>query len=170
MIADPLSHMVVLPMDGDLPNVALTTKSLVFGEDISFRLNDPHAPAVDSSANCALLTWSHCDLSPASGSDSLCCTMVFSTLPAADMDDLVSSTSELPLSTSPVVDIHQRLLGEEDHTERGNVHTFLDPSYSAKDCAKLNSLPYVHSFLSSRALPEDPVLARWTQWLTKHFT
>ena len=38
MIANPLSRMVVLPMDGDVPNVALTTKFLVFGEDIGRRL------------------------------------------------------------------------------------------------------------------------------------
>lgn len=96
-----------------------------------------------SDTNSALLTWSLCDLPSDVGHDSMCCTMVFSSVPSGEIDDLLSSESELPLSAAPTPSLSEApdppIYNAQENIERGNVHTFLNPDYSSKDHAKLNA-------------------------------
>lgn len=96
--------------------------------------------------------------------------MVFSLLPSSDMSELLSSEMELPLSASPMETSQYSPVDNLNHTERGNIDTFLDPSYSITDRAKLNALPYFLPFFRSQTLPYDPALTRWTKWLSKCLT
>lgn len=157
LIADPLSRMVVVD-SGVAGDVALTTKSLVFGNDTGHRLlgssDLPVAPAA-----CALFTVGALDV-PLSAAIP-CCTMVLTLLPPAEVEALISS-EELPLTALPtppdVLDVDPAL-------EVGNVHMFLDPCYSSKDRYKLRALTFLRAHFTSGALPSDALLAHWVRWL-----
>ena len=159
LIADPLSRMVVVD-SGVAGDVTLTTKSLVFGNDMGHRLlgssDLPAAPAA-----CALFTVGALDV-PLSAAIP-CCTMVLTLLPPAEVEALIS-LEQLPLTALPtppdVLDVDPAL-------EVGNVHTFLDPCYSSKDRYKLRALPFLRAHFTSGALPCDPLLAHWVRWLAK---
>ena len=138
MIADPLSRMVIVPGDGDGDggDVALTTSSLVFGEDIGRRLLPP------ASTLCTI-----CDSGLPLGTY---CTVVLSSLPPALVEPLL--TTELPLTA---------LAAAPDDVPPPSVQPFSDPGYSIKDRAKLDALPHVRAFFTSRSLPTDPDIAHW---------
>ena len=169
LIADPLSRMVVVragatPGDSD---VALTTRSLVFGNDISRRLE---LPASAMPAACALFTLSNVPLPLDSGvpSPTRCCTMALTVLPPSVVASLVS-LPDLPLSALPALPAlpSAHVPDIPSAVEVGNVHTFSSPCYSPKDRGKLHALPFLRAFFTSGTLPSDPVLTRWVRWLAQ---
>ena len=177
LIADPLSRMVVVntgaPPGAD---VALTTRSLLFGDDISRRLVLPESPPTVPAA-CALFTWDESvvplpvdsTMSHSSGagpSPVRCCTMVQTRLPPGVVADLVSFP-DLPLTALPTLPSAGVPEAIPSAVEVGNVHTFRAPCYSSKDRGKLDALPCLRAFFTSGTLPSDPVVARWVRWLAK---
>lgn len=165
LIADPLSRMVVVDSCVTGGDIALTTKFLVFGDNMGRRLLSS-GPASSALAPCALFTISDLD-------DSLvpavpCYTMVLTLLPPADVETLISSVG-LPLTALPAPPPEDALgaLDVNPAVEVSNVHTFVDPCYSSKDRCKLRALPFVRAFFASGALPPDPPLVPWVRWLAK---
>ena len=164
MVADPFSRMVVIPSDSE---VALTMKSLVFGEDLGLRLVS--APVPPPPLATALFTWSESGflLDPSSR----CLTKVLTVLPPEEVELLVSLNLDLPLSALPALgmsDFSDPASPEPPRpaasVEIGNVHTLLTQGYSTKDQGKLRALLHLREFFvtgqSPDATPVDPLVSQ----------
>jgi len=107
----------------------------------------------------------------AEASTSRCLTMVTSRLPTCALELLVTQ-AEIPLTSLPAkpLDMEDGVMEDSvvsESAQIGNIHTFHDPAYSAKDKDKLSALPHVRAFLTSGFVPGDATTARLVRWLGK---
>ena len=144
IIADPFSRMVII-CDAD---VAMNTKSLVFGSDLGLRMSTELSQG--SPIQAALFTWSLTEFPPQVGLPSRCLTKVLTTLCPAEVEPLLSTDVDQPLTA---LTIEGSAPISPDAVEIGNVHTLLTQGYSTKDKGKLRALLRLREFFISGKSP-----------------